>query len=166
MTGAIASHPATHKQPQTYPRGARPGTTNCFLLCCHPFRCAGWTPESLFALCSEQIPPPRYTHCCALSLSNVQGFSRGWGNTVCRLLTSPIDHSWSWGLKTLRNQTSHCWHQPVAWLWAADWWHSAGRVIWDVSSCLRDKHYSQMFRNTSFAFVSSVVAFLIVLEST
>lgn len=64
----------------------------------------------------------------------------------------------------VRNQTSQCWHQPVAWLWAADWWHSAGRVIWDVSSCLRGKHYSQMFRNTSFAFVSSVVVLLIVLE--
>lgn len=175
------SHSSPPSHSQTAPKlskrcKASARTTNCFLLCCHPTGCAGWTPKSLFALCSSflntlcnplQIPPPWFTHTAVLSVYQVSSDFPGDEKTL--FAGSPphqFEHLRSWGLKkSVRNQTSQCWHQPVAWSRAADWWESAGRALWDVSSCPRDKHYSQMFRNTSFTFVSSVVEFLIVLES-
>lgn len=111
MTGAKTPHPGTHKQLQTYPRGARQvqgqPTAFCFAAILsnvqdghqHPsLHCAPpalTNSASLWADSSSLI----HTHCCALSLSSVQGFSRWWDNTGCRLPTSPIDHPWSWGLK-------------------------------------------------------------------
>lgn len=54
------SHGSPPSHSQTAPNlskrcKASAGTTNCFLLCCHPIRCAGWTPKSLFALCSTSL---------------------------------------------------------------------------------------------------------------
>lgn len=122
---------------------ASAGTTNCFMLCCHPVKSAGWPAKSLFAPCftclstlckplRSFLPPAlTHTHCHALNLSGNQWFSRWWDKTE----SGP--HTTSWPHLVTRTEkepeklgflalaSAYC---MVLSKWR--WWHAARPPPW------------------------------------